>query len=1030
TLAASASGVDKIYDGGTSATVTFGDDRVVGDLLALTGSASFLDKHAGNGKAIGVSGIALGGLDAANYTLASTSAVTSASIGQRTLVASASGVDKTYEGGTNAMVTFGDDRVAGDLLALTGSASFLDKHAGAGTAIAVAGVLLEGADAGNSTLASTSLSTQADIARRALAASATGIDKVYDGSTAATVTFGDDRVAGDQLNLTGNASFGDRNAGSGKLVGVSSIALDGLDAANYSLASTVASASAAITPRALAVSVATLDKVYDGSTAATVLFGDDRVAGDLLALGGTASFSDRNAGSGKLVSVTGIALSGADAANYRLSSTGAATSASIGQRTLAASASGVDKTYDGGTSASVTFGDDRIAGDLLALTGSASFLDKHAGAGKVIVVSGVTLGGADAGNYTLASTSVSTEADIARRTLVASASGVDKVYDGSAAATVNFGDDRVAGDELSLTGTASFADRNAGAGKTVTVSGLVLSGPDAANYTLAATAGSATAAITPRELAVSASSVDKVYDGGTAASVTLADDRVAGDILDLAHAGAAFGDRNVGAGKAIAVHGLALGGRDAANYRLASTASAASAAITPRTLAVAATGVDKVYDGRLDAAVVLADDRVAGDLLDIAASASFLDQHAGAAKTVTLDGLALSGLDAGNYRLAPGPVPAQAAITPRVLAASLSGPVAKTYDGGSGITLAAGQVVLGGFVAGEGANVAAIEASFDSARVLQARSVSAALPAASVAAAAGTRLANYLLPATVSGAGTIHARALTVTGMRAATKVYDGTTSASLLDIGTLDGLVAGESLQLSGPDSVAFATRGAGSGKLVTATGYRIADGATGLASNYALVPTASTSDSVVKQATLTVRANDASRVAGALNPEFTYSFSGLAAGDSPAILPEMTASTAANAASAAGSYAITVGTRVDTDTVLPDYRLAFLDGVLTVTAAPIPIPTPAPTPAPPAPPVPEPAPAPLPAPAVPEPVLLGALQEVRTEEDRRPHAAPVLVESAGEVCLPPQGAEASVLTLSGGTEVLTVDGGIRTTE
>jgi hypothetical protein len=207
----------------------------------------------------------------------------------------------------------------------------------------------------------------------------------------------------------------------------------------------------------------------------------------------------------------------------------------------------------------------------------------------------------------------------------------------------------------------------------------------------------------------------------------------------------------------------------------------------------------------------------------------------------------------------------------------------------------------------------------------------------------------------------------------------------------------------------VAFATRGAGQNKLVTASGYRLADagnGANGLASNYTLAPDATSNDGVIEQATLTIRANDARRPAGAANPAFGYTVSGLVGGDSPALLPEFTTATSATAASAAGNYAITVGSAA----TLADYRMAFLDGVLTVSAAPGPEPTPIPLPESGTPPA-EP----------PEALVVAALQAPRSAQEPDP---------AASVSLPAARRDAFVLTLTGGTDVLTIDGGIRTTE
>ena len=99
---------------------------------------------------------------------------------------------------------------------------------------------------------------------------------------------------------------------------------------------------------------------------------------------------------------------------------------------------------------------------------------------------------------------------IAKRVLTVSASAGNKAYDGSNAASVTLGDNRVAGDTLSIGyASASFANKNAGSGKTVTVNGITLSGADAANYTFNTTA-STTADVTARAITVTAGSKSKI----------------------------------------------------------------------------------------------------------------------------------------------------------------------------------------------------------------------------------------------------------------------------------------------------------------------------------------------------------------------------------------------------------------------------------------------------------------------------------------------------------------------------------------
>ncbi|HAT31713.1 MAG TPA: hypothetical protein DCW29_12940, partial [Janthinobacterium sp.] len=105
--------------------------------------------------------------------------------------------------------------------------------------------------------------------------------------------------------------------------------------------------------------------------------------------------------------------------------------------------------------------------------------------------------------------SAATSAAITPRALTVQASGVDRVYDGGVAAGATLSDNRVGGDALTLaSGAASFADKNVGAAKAVSVSGIVVGGADAANYTFNSTAG-ASASITPAALTITANDAGK-----------------------------------------------------------------------------------------------------------------------------------------------------------------------------------------------------------------------------------------------------------------------------------------------------------------------------------------------------------------------------------------------------------------------------------------------------------------------------------------------------------------------------------------
>ncbi|MBW8748098.1 MAG: hypothetical protein JF584_11140, partial [Acidobacteria bacterium] len=80
-------------------------------------------------------------------------------------------------------------------------------------------------------------------------------------------------------------------------------------------------------------------------------------------------------------------------------------------------------------------------------------------------------------NYTI--TYCTAEFTINKRTLTVTATAASKTYDGTALASVTLSDNRVEGNLLTEAWTsATFSDQNAGSGKTVTITGISISGVD------------------------------------------------------------------------------------------------------------------------------------------------------------------------------------------------------------------------------------------------------------------------------------------------------------------------------------------------------------------------------------------------------------------------------------------------------------------------------------------------------------------------------------------------------------------------
>lgn len=115
--------------------------------------------------------------------------------------------------------------------------------------------------------------------------------------------------------------------------------------------------------------------------------------------------------------------------------------------------------------------------------------------------------------------------------------------------------------------------------------GTVHDGNAGNNY--AVTFSNSTGTITQAGLTVVATGANKAYDATATASVSLSDNRIAGDSLSESYTAAAFASPNVAKGVAINVTGILVTGQDSGNYSWNATATTA-ANITPATLLVTA----------------------------------------------------------------------------------------------------------------------------------------------------------------------------------------------------------------------------------------------------------------------------------------------------------------------------------------------------------------------------------------------------------------------------------------------------------
>ncbi|MFM2067638.1 MAG: hypothetical protein RLZZ584_2547, partial [Pseudomonadota bacterium] len=357
---------------------------------------------------------------------------------------------------------------------------------------------------------------------------ATGaVSKRYDGTTAIsaagaanlTLAAASGAIDGDSITLTGDLAYAGKNAATAVNVVASNIVVRATDGATgvpvygYDLVDPSATAVAAgvgtIDKALLTVATTvTASKVYDGSNAAqfSSTF-SGVVAGESLALSQTGTYNSKNVADATTITVSNSFNPVGVGANYAFdvgqdvqTFAGSIVAKSINVSGL----TGVSRTYDGTLNATVNVAaaqiakngttalDGRVVGaeDVTinaAGTVTGHFADKNVGTNKsVIIDTGLALSGVDAANYVIGASPVAGAAITARAVTVGGITAADKTYDATRTATLNTAGAAasfIAGDNVLVTVTGQFADKNAGAGKTVALSSSY-SGTDVGNYVI------------------------------------------------------------------------------------------------------------------------------------------------------------------------------------------------------------------------------------------------------------------------------------------------------------------------------------------------------------------------------------------------------------------------------------------------------------------------------------------------------------------------------------------------------------------
>ncbi|NDC80784.1 MAG: hypothetical protein EB090_05925, partial [Verrucomicrobia bacterium] len=343
-------------------------------------------------------------------------------------------------------------------------------------------------------------------------------------------------------------------------------------------------------------------KVYDGTTVASLTGASLTGPANNVSLANatTGTFASPNVGTGISVT-TGMTLTGSGTSLYSFTSPNL--SGTITARSISISGSMVQsKEYDGTVTATVNVGTlvGLVAGESLgATTAVGTFADRNVGTKNVAAVYTLVNGANLASNYLLAGETLS--GTITAKPLSVTPPAIQsKAYDGqvtAGAVSVGTLSGFVGNETVTASGTAAnYSSANVGSYSSV-VSYTLANGSNgglASNYSLAA--DTATGVITAKNVTVTASSVGKVYDGNTAAVVTLGTliglvgtEQLQVSILGGSGTGT-YASRNVGASSAVSVtYQLAddlVSGGLASNYNLVNQTETITGQIVAKDLQV------------------------------------------------------------------------------------------------------------------------------------------------------------------------------------------------------------------------------------------------------------------------------------------------------------------------------------------------------------------------------------------------------------------------------------------------------------
>ena len=493
----------------------------------------------------------------------------------------------------------------------------------------------------------------------------------------------------------------------------------------------------------------------------------------------------------------------------------------------------------------------------------------------------------------------------------------DKVYDGNTNVVLDYSAVTLGGvlenDTLTVTATGTLESAGVGERK-VRISDLTLGGDSAANYVLAESGNQTetTANITAKQITVSITP-----NGGTYGSVVAAAAELFGAVegenvpVTLTYTGNGYNDTAVpvNAGSYTVTASIAN-----SNYTLTGNKTAAFVITTKAVTVSGITANGKVYDGNIDAVLdyskVVLDGILENDTLTVTATGTMESADVGE-KKVTISNLTLGGASAANYVLAESGN--QTETTATITAKEVT--VTITSKGGTYGSVVAAAAKLFGAVEGENVPVTLTYTGNGY------NDTAVPVNAGSYTVTASIANSNYTLTGNKTAAFVITTKAVTVSGITANGKVYDGNIDA-VLDYSkvVLDGILENDTLTVTATGTMESADVGE---KKVTISDLTLGGDS---AANYVLAESGNQTETTatITAKEVTVTPDNKSKVYEEKDPKLTYIVSGVLSGET---LKGITLARAEG--ENAGEYAITATADAGANS---NYNVTFAKGTFTI--------------------------------------------------------------------------------------------------